>query len=205
MSQRPVYTSFNIPTVITHPSARCLQWSDDGQLCLVTKSAVHILVSISVIYRRCRLKCAQTPDHGINFSTPADVKSPIPDEGDRPLGWYRTMIETARTQTHSWPSLNQGCTLQSSLSSHSSASRLGIPYFGFLGCLCSCCNMFTERLVVSWKVRTPPFSRFISFMLERCIIAVLNSNMEVSLWAAGKNHLKGEWLNVGSFCHLETL
>lgn len=28
----------------------------------------------------------------------------------------------------------------------------------------------------------------------RCILASLNSNLEVSLWAATNNHLKGEWM-----------
>ncbi|KAH0836513.1 transcription factor IIIC subunit delta N-term-domain-containing protein [Lanmaoa asiatica] len=148
MSQRPVYTSFSIPTVITHPSVRCLQWSDDGQLCLVTKSAVHIL----------------TPDHGINFSTPADVKSPIRNESDRPLGWYRTMIETVRAQTHSWPGISQGW----------GSLTLGSLDVSIRAVTCSPSGL-TSR--------------------GRCVIAVLNSNMEVSLWAAGKNHLKGEWSN----------
>ncbi|KAG6374829.1 transcription factor IIIC subunit delta N-term-domain-containing protein [Boletus reticuloceps] len=149
MSQRPVYSSFNIPTVITHPSVRCLQWSDDGQLCLVTKSAVHIL----------------TPNHGINFSTPADIKSPIRDESDRPLGWYRTMIETTRTQTHSWPSITQGW----------GSLALGSLDISVRAVTCSPSGL-TSR--------------------GRCVLAVLNSNMEVSLYAAGKNHLKGEWINI---------
>ncbi|KAF8552235.1 hypothetical protein OG21DRAFT_1535864 [Imleria badia] len=149
MSQRPVYTSLNIPTVITHPSVRCLQWSDDGQLCLVTKSAVHIL----------------TPDHGINFSTPADIKSPIRDEGDRPLGWYRTMIETMRAQTHSWPSISQGW----------GSLTLGSLDVSVRAVTCSPSGL-TSR--------------------GRCVIAILNSNMEISLWVAGKNHLRGEWVNI---------
>ncbi|KAF8141842.1 transcription factor IIIC subunit delta N-term-domain-containing protein [Boletus edulis] len=149
MSQRPVYSSFNIPTVITHPSVRCLQWSDDGQLCLVTKSAIHIL----------------TPNHGINFSTPADIKSLIHDESDRPLGWYRTMIETTRTQTHSWPSITQGW----------GSLALGSLDISVRAVTCSPSGL-TSR--------------------GRCVLAVLNSNMEVSLYAAGKNHLKGEWMNI---------
>ncbi|KAI9573929.1 transcription factor IIIC subunit delta N-term-domain-containing protein [Boletus coccyginus] len=149
MSKRPVYTSFNIPTVITHPSVRCLQWSGDGQLCLVTKSAIHIL----------------TPDNGINFSTLADIKSPIHDGSDRPLGWYRTMIETMRTQTHTWPSISQGW----------GSLALGSLDLSVRAVTCSPSGL-TSR--------------------GRCVIAVLNSNMEVSLWAAGKNHLKGEWLRI---------
>lgn len=33
------------------------------------------------------------------------------------------------------------------------------------------------------------------------MIAILNSNAEVSLWAAAKNHLKGEWTNVRAVTH----
>ncbi|KAH7882278.1 transcription factor IIIC subunit delta N-term-domain-containing protein, partial [Phlebopus sp. FC_14] len=146
----PIYTALSVPTVLTHPSPRCLQWSEEGQLCLVTKYAVHIL----------------TPDHGVNFNTPADIKSPIGDEqSDKPLGWYRTMIETTRGQTHTWPNLSQGW---GSLS-------LGSLDLSIRAVACSPRGL-TSR--------------------GRCVFAVLNSNMEVSLWAAAKNHLKGEWLNI---------
>lgn len=37
---------------------------------------------------------------------------------------------------------------------------------------------------------------FISCVTLRCILATLNSNMEVALWSASKNHLKGEWHKV---------
>ncbi|OJA09194.1 hypothetical protein AZE42_00702 [Rhizopogon vesiculosus] len=87
-----IYTSLAVPTVISHPSERCLQWSDDGQACITTKAAVHIM----------------TPDPGINFSTPPDIKaSPGDEQGERPLGWFRTMIELARGHTHLWPSMCQ--------------------------------------------------------------------------------------------------
>jgi len=36
---------------------------------------------------------------------------------------------------------------------------------------------------------------------NRCVLATLNSNMEVSLWAATKNHLKGEWIKVSCYSH----
>lgn len=146
-----------------------------------------------------RVKCMQTPDHGINFGTPADVKSPIHNgESNQPLGWYRTMIETMRVQTHSWPNMSQGRTVHLPWLSCSFASRLGLPDFGIPRCLCPCHNMFSQWLDISWKVVAPFYIGFIFFMFKRCIIAVLNSNMEVSLWVAGKNHLKGEWLNVCS-------
>ncbi|KAF9244208.1 transcription factor IIIC subunit delta N-term-domain-containing protein [Melanogaster broomeanus] len=150
MSQLPIYTALSVPTILTHPSIRCLQWSEDGQLCLVTKYAVHIM----------------TPDPGVNFSTRADIKTPISDEqSDRPLGWYRTMIECTRGQTHSWPAISQGW----------GALSLGSLDVSVRAVACSPSGL-TSR--------------------GRCVLAVLNSNMEVSLWVASKNHLKGEWSTI---------
>lgn len=31
---------------------------------------------------------------------------------------------------------------------------------------------------------------------SRCVLAVLNSNLELSIWGAVKNHLRGEWVKV---------
>jgi hypothetical protein len=39
----PIYVSLAVPTFAA-PSANCLQWTADGQLVLVTKTAVHVLV-----------------------------------------------------------------------------------------------------------------------------------------------------------------
>lgn len=114
------------------------------------------------VYTFSRVKSVQTPDHGINFSTPADIKSPIREESERPIGWYRTMIETMRTQSHSWPTISQGRTLYLSSSSYLFASRLGVSDLGFPRCLCPCCNMFPERFDVSWKVTAPFNAHFTS-------------------------------------------
>ncbi|KAJ8588488.1 hypothetical protein M405DRAFT_740181 [Rhizopogon salebrosus TDB-379] len=145
-----LYTSLVVPTVISHPSERCLQWSDDGQACITTKAAVHIL----------------TPDPGINFSTPPDIKASAGDEpGERGLGWFRTMIEATRGHTHLWPSICQNW----------GAVTLGSLDLSVRAVTCSPSNL-TSR--------------------GRCVIAVLNSNAEVSLWVAHKNHLRGEWTNI---------
>lgn len=145
-----IYTSLAVPTVILNPSERCLQWSGDGQACITTKAAVHIM----------------TPDPGINFSTPPDIKAPRGDEqGEQSLGWFRTMIEPARAQTHMWPSICQDW----------GAITLGSLDVSLREVACSPSNL-TSR--------------------GRCVIAILNSNAEVSLWAATKNHLKGEWTNI---------
>ncbi|KAL4064044.1 transcription factor IIIC subunit delta N-term-domain-containing protein [Scleroderma yunnanense] len=86
-AQLPIYTALKVPTVLTHPSEGCLQWTDDGQLCLATKSAIYIF----------------TPDHGINLSTPAELKMPIGDDvSEKPLGWYRTMFDMSRIPERAW-------------------------------------------------------------------------------------------------------
>ena len=47
----PVYAALTIPTVTAYPSVNCLQWSADGQLCFVSKNAVHILVyNVSITF-----------------------------------------------------------------------------------------------------------------------------------------------------------
>lgn len=145
-----IYTSLAVTTVILNPSERCLQWSDDGQACITTKATVHIM----------------TPDSGINFSTPPDIKALRGDEkGEQTLGWFRTMIEPARGQTHIWPSICQDW----------GAITLGSLDVSLRGVACSPSNL-TSR--------------------GRCVITILNSNAEVSLWTAAKNHLKGEWTNI---------
>lgn len=40
----PVSAALNVPTATSYPSVNCLQWSSDGQLCFVTKTAIYILV-----------------------------------------------------------------------------------------------------------------------------------------------------------------
>ncbi|KAG6330962.1 hypothetical protein ID866_8123 [Astraeus odoratus] len=45
----------------------------------------------------------QTPDHGINFSTRAELKLPIDDDvSEKPLSWYRTMFDISRIPVRQW-------------------------------------------------------------------------------------------------------
>jgi hypothetical protein len=47
MEHVTVYTASNIPAAVSHPTINSLQWTEDGQLLFLTKTAVHILVSIA--------------------------------------------------------------------------------------------------------------------------------------------------------------
>ena len=106
----PVYAALAIPTVTAYPSISCLQWSADGQLCFVSKNAVHILVhyifmtylSVSILN-----ESIQTPDPGINFDSSSVVKS-TPSKDDPALGWFKTMIQRDTALPISWPDYSQG-------------------------------------------------------------------------------------------------
>ena len=111
----PIYTALNIPTVVSYPSANCLQWSGDGQACFVSKSAVYILVTSFPASYQCLIDpVEQTPDPGINFDTTSVLKAPVVNDNgdDKPLGWFRTMIECNRERPpekpQNWPDVSQG-------------------------------------------------------------------------------------------------
>ncbi|KAI6001282.1 transcription factor IIIC subunit delta N-term-domain-containing protein [Pisolithus albus] len=141
----PIYTVLTLSTVIPHQN--CLEWSEDGQLCVLTKSAVYIL----------------TPDHGLALSTPPDVKASIDDQSSaKPLGWYKTMIDMSSRPVRAWTEISDG--------------------WGTLS---------LGSLDVSIQAVTCSPSGLSSY--GRCVLAVLNTNMEVTLWEGTKNHLKGEW------------
>lgn len=44
-----LHTALNIPTAIAHPAIHSLQWSCDGQLLFLTKTAIYILVGSSFV------------------------------------------------------------------------------------------------------------------------------------------------------------
>ncbi len=46
MEQITVYTTSSITAAASHPTTNTLQWTEDGQLLFLTKTAVYILVSI---------------------------------------------------------------------------------------------------------------------------------------------------------------
>lgn len=116
MSEFNVYTILNLPTVITFPSPRCLQWTSDGQLIFVTKSAVYVLVGSTSCFETFRRNYdplnEQTPDHGINVDNESLVKSSIPKAllGDQEaIGWFRTMVHDSKLMEGTrWLDLSQG-------------------------------------------------------------------------------------------------
>ncbi|KAF8154505.1 transcription factor IIIC subunit delta N-term-domain-containing protein [Crassisporium funariophilum] len=148
MASLPVYAALNIPTVTSQPSVNCLQWSADGQLCFVTKSAAYIL----------------TPDHGINFDVNSVVKS-TPSKDDPALGWFKTMIQHDKITPIRWPEYSQAW---------------GAVSLGSI-------DLSLRALAISPSGLSSDGG---------CIFVTLSSNMDLNLWAAVKNYLKGEWVKV---------
>jgi len=90
MSRQTIDASLRLTAVSTSTSLNCLQWTGDGQLILVTKSAVHIL----------------TPDIGTNSeasTTKNGLDTKNGPSSPRPVGWLRTMIGFDKTLVHHWP------------------------------------------------------------------------------------------------------
>lgn len=123
-----IYTALNVPTVSTYPSPSCLQWTGNGQVCFVTKTAVYILVfhfpkqlfhpfcfpHSRIIVTESSRKF-QTPELGINFDTSSVIRAPVvqdPASNEQKtlvdVGWFRTMIEFNKGHVRAWTEGSQG-------------------------------------------------------------------------------------------------
>lgn len=80
---------------------------------------------------------------------------------------------------------------------------MGRNLFGLSRHVCAKRRLLPEQFNNGWQVGLNLSSTSTTYLcVARCVLATLNSNMEVSLWAATKNHLKGEWIKAGS--HVDT-
>ncbi|KAH9943814.1 transcription factor IIIC subunit delta N-term-domain-containing protein [Amylocystis lapponica] len=153
MDQLMIYTALSLPAVSASPSANCLRWTGDGQLVMLTKSAVYILV----LHFR------------LLFSSSDFNRSPIDTEnlhnGVPPIGWLRTMIEFDKTLAHQWPA---------------DCQDWGAVSLGSLDPVLRAVAASPSNISADGG----------------CVVAVLNSNMELAIWAPVKNHLRGQWLKL---------
>ena len=44
---RQIYTALSIPVIPLQPSIDCVQWTDDGQIIVASKTAIYVLVITS--------------------------------------------------------------------------------------------------------------------------------------------------------------
>ncbi|KAI1793486.1 transcription factor IIIC subunit delta N-term-domain-containing protein [Ganoderma leucocontextum] len=154
MTELPLPTVLSLPAVSGSPSVRGLQFSQDGQLVLLTKYAIYIL----------------TPDAGVNVELSSVIKQtldskPSTHSATRPLGWLRTMVEFDRSLAHQWPA---DCTDWGAVS-------LGSLDPSLQAVALSPSNLTTDAA---------------------CVFALLNSNLELTIWGATKNSLTGEWIKL---------
>ncbi|KAF7289099.1 hypothetical protein HMN09_01358100 [Mycena chlorophos] len=78
-----IHGTFSIPTVLTRPSTACLQWSADGQIFFLSKTAVYVL----------------TPERGVHSITlpGADTGTLYPD-----IRYFSTIIDCDPRKAFSW-------------------------------------------------------------------------------------------------------
>ncbi|KAF8591852.1 hypothetical protein K439DRAFT_1536430 [Ramaria rubella] len=92
MTELHIFTSLVVPVTTNGPSLTTLQWSEDGQAFVVTRSAIYIL----------------TPSTGIKFDPSSVITASLAQSTNKnvkgdPLSWYRNMIELEKAPMHHWP------------------------------------------------------------------------------------------------------
>ncbi|KAH8110999.1 transcription factor IIIC subunit delta N-term-domain-containing protein [Phellopilus nigrolimitatus] len=117
-----------------------------------------------------------TPDIGINFDNLSLLKTDRRNfhdsnsgsssrEAGLDLGWHRNLIELEKLTMHQWPSQTQEW----------GALSLG-------------------SLDISWRAVTISPSNLSRFTTgSGCLLVVMNTNLELTLWCATRNHLKEAW------------
>ncbi|KZT09847.1 uncharacterized protein LAESUDRAFT_721997 [Laetiporus sulphureus 93-53] len=150
MAHAVVFSALSLPAVSASPSAKCIQWTGDGQLLLLTKSAVYIL----------------TPDIGIKAEKSVRTQDLADAEHAqrslRSMSWSRTMVAFDKTLVHHWPA---------------DCQDWGAVSLGSLDPVLRAVSPSPSNLTAD----------------AGCLLAVLNSNMELALWGPVKNFLRGEW------------
>ncbi|KAI0818913.1 putative zinc-finger of transcription factor IIIC complex-domain-containing protein [Irpex lacteus] len=121
MTTQPL-TTLSLPAATTFPSPNCIQWTEDGQMVVLTRQAIVIMtlelgitVGLSSVLR-------QTLDKG-------------PGQEGNSLGWYKTMIERGKDgEPHQWAYDCQEW----------SAVALGSTDLSFVGLTCSPSNLYAD-------------------------------------------------------------
>ncbi|KAN0115650.1 Transcription factor IIIC subunit delta N-term domain containing protein [Russula decolorans] len=152
MEHITVYTTSSVTAAASHPTINALQWTEDGQLLFLTKTAVYIL----------------TPDLGVNYPSTSSVTSAKPKDtvsGANTPGWFRTVLELDRRSFHHWPSESQD----------------------WDSLVTGSLDVFIKSVVAS--------PSFLSADAG-CVLAVVNTNLELSLWCSAKNQLAGQWVKL---------
>jgi hypothetical protein len=115
MAAYSLYATLSLPALSTFPSAKCIQWSEDGQAIILTRQAIVILVHTIYIHSNQSPSpvMMQTPALGIVVEPSSVVKQSLDrketSDHKQHLGWYKTIIERQKSdEPHHWAMECQG-------------------------------------------------------------------------------------------------
>ena len=119
-------------------------------------------------------------------------------EASKPISWFRTMIEPDKTLTHNWPLDSQGGVVSNLNETHKvmACEEWGAVSFGSIDPNLRSVACSPAHLTVNAGYEVSLSREFSMLISSSCVIAILDSNMQLSIWTAVKNHLRGEWIKV---------
>ncbi|GJJ09669.1 hypothetical protein Clacol_003893 [Clathrus columnatus] len=166
MSNSQKLSHLSFPVAVPKPSPRNMQWSEDGQLFILSRNAIHILVgSVYFISTYSQLfKLQKTPELHMDPTLFSFLNPQLSSAGETPeeVKWQTNLIEIDKKPHQDWAS---------------SSDDWGALSLGSLD--------------VSWVAMAPSPTN--SSKSSCCVVVALTSNLEVSLWSPSKNHISGEW------------
>ncbi|KAL1750538.1 hypothetical protein FB107DRAFT_279526 [Schizophyllum commune] len=194
-----IYSALNVPTVTAHPSPKTLQWTSDGQLCFLTRGAVYIM----------------TPEHAITFDTGALLR-PAPDPHRHAPDPHRPSA-AANNLRSSAASSASASNLPATISTASTApsAPTPTPTIGWFRTVIP----IDKTIAYQWPEHSQAYPLLTLGAIDVSLwslavsppglgplLATLTSNCDLTLWAAGRNGVRGEWVKLPPLTpHLLTL
>lgn len=139
MQEPELITSLPLNYITNRPLASNLQWSEDGQIFVVTRAVIYILASL-VFYSvdspwlKCGIK--KTPAQGFEYDTSSAKTAAVSENNALPLGWYKGWLDLDKTVPRQWSDGKPMSRLVSAMFMWlMSTLRLGHRFFGLIGYL----------------------------------------------------------------------
>ncbi|KAI5886536.1 uncharacterized protein SCHCODRAFT_02641946 [Schizophyllum commune H4-8] len=192
-----IYSALNVPTVTAHPSPKTLQWTSDGQLCFLTRGAVYIM----------------TPEHAISFDTGALLR-PAPDPHRHAPDPHRPSATANNLRSAAASSASAGAGPSTTTTAPTSTSNIPsppspAPTIGWFRTVIP----IDKTIAYQWPEHSQAYPLLTLGAIDVSLwslatsppglapengplLATLTSNCDLTLWAGGKNAVRGEWVKL---------